>query len=59
MSVRAPVGDLNVENERCCIGRGLSSIHSDDSQSFIHYLMLGQSRQLNAFNGDGTVFWLY
>ena len=56
MSVRAPVGDLNIANEKCCIGRGLAAIHSDTFQSFTHYLLRGQSRQLDAFNGDGTVF---
>lgn len=56
MSVRAPVGDLNIANEKCCIGRGLAAIHSDTFQSFTHYLLQGQSRQLDAFNGDGTVF---
>lgn len=56
MSVRAPVGDLNIANEKCCIGRGLAAIHSDTFQSYTHYLLRGQSRQLDAFNGDGTVF---
>ena len=27
MSVRAPVGDTNIANEDCCIGRGLAAIH--------------------------------
>ena len=56
MSVRAPVGDLNIANEKCCIGRGLAAIHSDRAQSFVHCLMRAQARQLDAFNGDGTVF---
>ncbi|HIT45378.1 MAG TPA: restriction endonuclease subunit S [Candidatus Aphodovivens excrementavium] len=56
MSVRAPVGDLNVANEDCCIGRGLAAIHSESDQSFVHYLVRAQGRQLDAFNGDGTVF---
>lgn len=56
MSVRAPVGDLNIANEKCCIGRGLAAIHSDTFQSFTHYLLRGQSRQPDDFNGDGTVF---
>lgn len=56
MSVRAPVGDLNIANEDCCIGRGLAAIHSEDSQSFVHYLVRAQGRQLDTFNGDGTVF---
>lgn len=56
MSIRAPVGDLNVANEGCCIGRGLAAIHSENNQSFVHYLVRAQGRQLDTFNGDGTVF---
>ena len=56
MSVRAPVGDLNIANENCCIGRGLAAIHSENNQSFVHYLVRAQRRILNTFNGDGTVF---
>ena len=40
MSVRAPVGDLNVAYEECCIGRGLAAIHSKDNhQSFVLYTL--------------------
>lgn len=56
MSVRAPVGDLNIANENCCIGLGLAAIHSEGKQSFVHYLMRAQKGQLDMFNGDGTVF---
>lgn len=57
MSVRAPVGDLNIANEDCCIGRGLAAIHSKDShQSFIHYTVAFLHPQLDVFNGEGTVF---
>ncbi len=56
MSVRAPVGDLNIANENCCIGRGLAAIHSEGNQSFVHYLVRAQGRALDTFNGDGTVF---
>ena len=56
VSVRAPVGDLNIAAEDCCIGRGLAAIHSGSDQSFVHYLMRAQKRQLDTFNGDGTVF---
>ena len=57
MSVRAPVGDMNVAYEDCCIGRGLSSIRSKDShQSFVLYTMLALREELNVFNGEGTVF---
>lgn len=57
MSVRAPVGDTNIANEDCCIGRGLAAIHSNDNhQSFVHYSVLSTSKQLEVFNGEGTVF---
>ena len=57
MSVRAPVGDLNVAHTDCCIGRGLATIHSKtEQQSFVLYTMFALKEQLNVFNGEGTVF---
>ena len=57
MSVRAPVGDLNVAHIDCCIGRGLAAIHSKNNhQSFVLYTMFSLKKQLDVFNGEGTVF---
>lgn len=57
VSVRAPVGDLNVAYEDCCIGRGLGAVSSKDNhQSFVLYTMFELREQLDVFNGDGTVF---
>lgn len=57
LSVRAPVGDLNVAYERCCIGRGLGVIHSKTGHSsFVLYTMFALRTQLDVFNGEGTVF---
>ena len=57
ISVRAPVGDLNVAKEDCCIGRGLGAVRSKDGhQSFVLYTMFALRSQLNVFNGEGTVF---
>ena len=57
LSVRAPVGDLNIAYERCCIGRGLGAIHSKtDHSSFVLYTMFALRSQLDVFNGEGTVF---
>ena len=57
MSVRAPVGDLNVAHTDCCIGRGLAAIHSKNNhQSFVLYTMRSLKKQLDVFNGEGTVF---
>ena len=57
MSVRAPVGDLNIAHTDCCIGRGLAAIHSKTNhQSFVLYTMFSLRQQLDVFNGEGTVF---
>lgn len=57
LSVRAPVGDLNVAYEKCCIGRGLGAIHSKTGESsFMLYTMFALKPQLDVFNGEGTVF---
>ena len=57
LSVRAPVGDINVAEERCCIGRGLSSIKSNKGMnSYILYLMKSLKSVFDQFNGEGTVF---
>lgn len=57
VSVRAPVGDINVAEERCCIGRGLASVKSKNNyNSFILYLMQNLKPIFDRFNGEGTVF---
>lgn len=57
LSVRAPVGDLNVAYEKCCIGRGLGAIHSKTgNNSFVLYTMFALKPRLDVFNGEGTVF---
>ena len=57
VSVRAPVGDLNIAFESCCLGRGLAGIQSNNTcQSFILYTMFALKQQLDMFNGEGTVF---
>lgn len=57
MSVRAPVGDLNVAYEPCCLGRGLAGILSSRKcQSFVLYTMFAMKPTLNMFNSEGTVF---
>jgi len=57
ISVRAPVGDLNVASERCAIGRGVAAIrHNSGSRSFTYYSMETVSHRLQMFNAEGTVF---
>ena len=57
LSIRAPVGDINVAEERCCIGRGLASVQSKDgNNTFMLYLMQNLQPIFDRFNGEGTVF---
>ncbi len=57
MSVRAPVGDVNIAGEDCCIGRGVGSLSSKiDCNSFMYYLMQNIQTMFNTSNDGGTVF---
>lgn len=57
MSVRAPVGDINIAKEDCAIGRGLAAIKPKDSNySFLYYTMMALNFELKKFNDEGTVF---
>lgn len=57
VSVRAPVGDINVADKACCIGRGLAAIRSKiNAQSFILYLLMNEKPMFQNYNGQGTVF---
>jgi type I restriction enzyme S subunit len=40
ISVRAPVGDLNISDNVYCIGRGLASIGSNRSNKYLYYTLL-------------------
>ena len=57
ISVRAPVGDINMALETCCIGRGVASIrHKDDKKSYTYYSMLALTKLFLSYEGEGTVF---
>ncbi len=57
LSVRAPVGDLNIATEDCCIGRGLASIRSViNCNSFMYYTLLNLKPVFNVSDGEGTIF---
>ena len=56
-SVRAPVGDINVTKEECCIGRGVASIKSKyGHDSYLFYTMKSLHKLFDSFDGEGTVF---
>lgn len=55
LSVRAPVGDINVACERCCIGRGLAAIRGTFMSYTLHKTKHLKS-EFNKYNAEGTVF---
>lgn len=57
LSVRAPVGDINIANNDCCIGRGIASIREKNGYgSYTYYLMDSLYKEMAKSNDDGTVF---
>lgn len=59
ISVRAPVGELNMAKETCCIGRGLAAFrHKQDSNlySYTYYKLHSLLKEIKQFNDTGTVF---
>lgn len=57
MSVRAPVGALNIAMEDCCIGRGLAALNSKiGSQIYLIQLLNNFRAVLDSMNGNGTTF---
>ncbi|MCQ2578053.1 MAG: restriction endonuclease subunit S [Treponema sp.] len=57
MSVRAPVGTLNIANTDCCIGRGLAALNSKTkSISFLYCIMRNFQRQFELLDSIGTTF---
>lgn len=57
ISVRAPVGDINMATEECAIGRGVAAArHKSRSRSYSYQFMLGLEEVFGRFEAEGTVF---
>ena len=57
LSVRAPVGTLNIAKENCCIGRGLAALNSKTSNIAYLFGVLTNLKQIfDRRNVDGTTF---
>ena len=55
ISVRAPIGDMNIANEDCCIGRGLAAIRLNKSDIVdINYLYHYLSATVEFLQEQGT-----
>jgi len=57
ISVRAPVGDLNIAIENCAIGRGIGALRSKIScNSHLFYTLQNLKSHFDISDGDGTIF---
>ena len=57
VSVRAPVGDINMAWEKCCAGRGVAALrHASGSRSFTYYSAWAIQQELKRYEHTGTVF---
>ena len=57
LSVRAPVGTLNIAKENCCIGRGLAALSSKDNCiAYLFGVMVNLKHIFDRRNADGTTF---
>ena len=55
ISVRAPVGELNIANTDCCIGRGVGSIRPlSANRNFIYYTLLNERNSLASVSQGST-----
>lgn len=57
LSVRAPVGTLNISKEDCCIGRGLACMNSkNDAITYLFGVMVNLKQTFDRRNASGTTF---
>lgn len=57
VSVRAPVGDVNIALEPCALGRGVAGLrHPKGHQSFVFYAVRCLKPHFEMYDGEGTVF---
>ena len=57
ISVRAPVGDLNIAIKDCAIGRGLAALRSKlKCNSHIFYTLQNLKSHFDISDGEGTIF---
>ena len=56
MSVRAPVGDVNIANLDYCIGRGLASINLKNGENKYLFYLLNYLKEDIARSGTGSTF---
>ncbi len=57
VSVRAPVGAINMAWEECCIGRGVAALrHRSSSPTYTYYSLWANQGAVQEYEHSGTVF---
>jgi len=59
ISVRAPVGDINMAMEECCLGRGVAAFrykYNPTFHTYTYYKLRSLMAQIKQFEDSGTVF---
>ena len=57
VSVRAPIGAMNIARTQCCIGRGVAALrHASGSAAYTYYAVERLRGLLESFESTGTVF---
>lgn len=54
ISVRAPIGALNIADKQCCIGRGLAALTVNETLCSPKYLWYGLEYKVDELNSKGT-----
>lgn len=55
-SVRAPVGDVNITNSKCCIGRGLAALDPNDNDLYYCYYLIKNNKSRFLVYSQGTTY---
>ncbi len=57
LSVRAPVGEINIASHECCIGRGVAAMNEKNGyNNFLLYVMKDFKKVFANRNSEGTTF---
>ena len=58
LSIRAPIGDVNLASEKCAVGRGLAIVRArrKEDQTFVEFALRAARYDWESMEGSGTVF---
>lgn len=58
LSIRAPIGEVNLATEKCAVGRGLAIVRAREKrdQTFVEFALRSAGSDWEVMEGSGTVF---